>query len=74
MRSRNDESKYDDEHLKGDPMTKSVSLKSIAMAAMLVGSTLSLGACGDDDPMEDAAKDAKEAGEKMKDAAEDAMN
>ena len=55
-------------------MTKSISIKSIAMAAMLAGSTLALGACGDDDPMEDAAKDMKEAGEEMKDAADDAMN
>ena len=49
-------------------------IKTLTVAAMIGAGSLTLAACGEDDPMEEAAKDAKEAAEEMKDAAEDLTN
>lgn len=44
------------------------SLKTITMAAMIAAGSLTITACEEKSPMEEAAEDAKEAAEEMKDA------
>lgn len=54
-------------------MIKSVSIKSIVMAAV-VGGALALGACEEESPMDEAMDDMQDAAEEMQDAADDMAN
>ncbi len=55
-------------------MTLVESLKTVTLAAMLAAGSLTLTACEEKSPLEQAAEDMEDAAEEMKDSMEDAAD